>query len=1052
MSIQNQLQFSTDFHALLTLYNSRKKDELEKSWDSLSDFFRQKVLDQIGELSSRPIGPNLKILAPEDFPRLRQTIYLIVSKNFPLFEKDQKDFIKGSNHLTKDASPLIEIISSYTDETELAELIKKGSENKKDLIQAICDFSAPREQMSLSAMRKVRSSAIERLMLEQNSTHKKALTQRVQLTEFVLEVLFSFPKSQRVWVKAGLTVLSFGDKGTELWNNLKKMIARILISRSDYIKPWSDYVLNNFVDGAAKPYAPTPLNTWVMAEQIQNFGIQEYRDLVEIAVICAQADPEQTAKHIQDFGIRNEEDLMELATICAKKNPWAALQYIQNFNIQEQSFLIRIAMSCALENSWALVRSIKNFGIKDQEALIQIAMVCVQQRNGLKVGEHIENFGIKSEQALLQIALLCVQQDGEGTVKYIKNFGIRDPQALFEIRSACLFQLYATLSIEGFNKRAEMLLAPYREEPLPPGVSDAFEVITRRSDLERAQLFFLYLHQKRHFFKHRKELTVEENNVFRQTSKYRNRTLANELSFSFQRILSDPQALTNYWSACGKQLNKAPLTYLYLPFLLLSEWSFSADDMKPIRELIQLHKTAFKNAGNQILQAWLLISLALNRSSLSAQRKLKLFQQACASLESANPLKDLSFRLSIISSLIDFSQEDQCDKDFSANMTQELSTILEKVLMSSYPFLEGIEGISENYLNTLGSMRIPLAWVTYLRGLDSLNDPEVEQEAQDMIRCIIGDTYLTERARTDKSLHLQLMANKHPELFEAWQLPPCFAPYTPSIQKGGSLSFDFIKFLKEKCADGHFKGAEAIFSPLKDFLENGRQETGVDQHEAVRICIALCQNPEGIEAKLEQLLIAVAELPRTEFHRDIEDLLKSLYKDREEGLLEVGDTNHWHDLFLSGNEVLGSCQRVDGLPDINKCLLSCVMDSKIRMVFLREKISGKLLARALFKLLFAEEDFRPVLFLDRIYPPGCPPEWGNALVDFARKRAKALGCELTTQEPGWGTREFSGKILSLGSRSPYEYEDAIDDEYKNGEDGVKRGGVFRISGNIEVIE
>jgi len=108
---------------------------------------------------------------------------------------------------------------------------------------------------------------------------------------------------------------------------------------------------------------------------------------------------------------------------------------------------------------------------------------------------------------------------------------------------------------------------------------------------------------------------------------------------------------------------------------------------------------------------------------------------------------------------------------------------------------------------------------------------------------------------------------------------------------------------------------------------------------------------------------ALSKLPRIEFHRDIEDPLKSFSQAKKEVPLELVDTDHWEDLLLSGTEVLGSCQRIDGLPNTNKCLLAYVMDGKNRMIALREKKSGQVVARSLFRLLLTETSHRPILLL-----------------------------------------------------------------------------------------
>ena len=132
----------------------------------------------------------------------------------------------------------------------------------------------------------------------------------------------------------------------------------------------------------------------------------------------------------------------------------------------------------------------------------------------------------------------------------------------------------------------------------------------------------------------------------------------------------------------------------------------------------------------------------------------------------------------------------------------------------------------------------------------------------------------------------------------------------------------------------------------------------------------------------------------------------------------------------------GSCQRVDGDPHLNKCLLAYVIDGKNRMLAIKDS-SGKIQSRALFRMLWDPARQEPVLFLDRIYPSPCPPAYTEALNDLAKERARSLDLRLYVQ----GTAS-DVSIKSLGSRAPWEYEDAAA--------GVQQNGVFTIHNAQEV--
>jgi hypothetical protein len=76
-----------------------------------------------------------------------------------------------------------------------------------------------------------------------------------------------------------------------------------------------------------------------------------------------------------------------------------------------------------------------------------------------------------------------------------------------------------------------------------------------------------------------------------------------------------------------------------------------------------------------------------------------------------------------------------------------------------------------------------------------------------------------------------------------------------------------------------------------------------------------------------------------------------------------------------------------------------------------------------------------VLFLERLYPAVVAPEIQEALLSFAKSRAKALGLPLLSTECGRGP-DYTGSVQSLGSRASFEYSD--------GGGGVIAKGKFQI--------
>ena len=178
---------------------------------------------------------------------------------------------------------------------------------------------------------------------------------------------------------------------------------------------------------------------------------------------------------------------------------------------------------------------------------------------------------------------------------------------------------------------------------------------------------------------------------------------------------------------------------------------------------------------------------------------------------------------------------------------------------------------------------------------------------------------------------------------------------------------------------------------------------------------------EGQMAKIEALIPMMAHL---ELENDLKGLLSLLSAPKKSSSLErVELCKGWEDLLLSGTEVVGSCQRIDGDPNLNKCLLAYCLDGKNSMLAVKTS-EGKILARSIFRLLWNKIDFKPALFLDRLYSNRNCQEIEESIRTGAKECAKELGLDLYTS---YGEGFFSEvRLESLGSSCPYEYADSAD--------------------------
>jgi len=167
-----------------------------------------------------------------------------------------------------------------------------------------------------------------------------------------------------------------------------------------------------------------------------------------------------------------------------------------------------------------------------------------------------------------------------------------------------------------------------------------------------------------------------------------------------------------------------------------------------------------------------------------------------------------------------------------------------------------------------------------------------------------------------------------------------------------------------------------------------------------------------------------------QFKHDIDGLVKGLKSARKTPSVQdwtgwkIVDTDHFWSLFMAGTDVEGSCQSVDGNPDLNKCLMAYVMDGKNRMLAI-QNADGVTVARCILRLLWDSQNNVPVLFLEEIYPETIRRDLYEALVRFAIIRAQKLNVTLVTLESTDASYQYEGEIIGLGNTFvPWEYVDA----------------------------
>ena len=236
-------------------------------------------------------------------------------------------------------------------------------------------------------------------------------------------------------------------------------------------------------------------------------------------------------------------------------------------------------------------------------------------------------------------------------------------------------------------------------------------------------------------------------------------------------------------------------------------------------------------------------------------------------------------------------------------------------------------------------------------------------------------------------------------------------------------AIDVRSFFQTKMNDGHFPkekmpllcsvlSGQQVSAEVKRIIENKREGNREALFDAVCANLVLQGRPTP-QLIQDALDLAPADW---ELHNDLQGLLQQFKASSGDfsGYTVENTDNHW-DLFLCGTEVVGSCQRVDGDPQLNKNLLGYVVDGKVRMIAVKER-SGKIAARSIIKLLWDAEQRKPVLFMERVYSNNT--KLNGAVEQMAKKEAERLGIDLVTDETAQGR-----KFQSYVNRSGFEYED-----------------------------
>lgn len=432
-------------------------------------------------------------------------------------------------------------------------------------------------------------------------------------------------------------------------------------------------------------------------------------------------------------------------------------------------------------------------------------------------------------------------------------------------------------------------------------------------------------------------------------------------------------------------------------------------DKKSLRSLI-------KDQNNGIQEA--LIRLLALAPCLQEEEIEAFFMK----LPKPSELKDYLSSVSIFISVA----SDEERKDLTRILYLEGDERKEKLMIPCTRFLTGF--ISPDHLKNLNliiSNPVSDQLLSYL-ALHKDND-NMRASIECFLNAILNKQFPETRYHSSNP-HLKTLAETHSKIFSEWKNLSSFAIQAP-LESGEKETekLNFQDFFLQKLNDGHLhQDLASAIRDEKSFPGDLEKENCLSYLNELRQSSLI---PSKDQIEKFKTMLNEAKLSTNEFEHDLDSLFQ-----KEVTLSKIEVSDKWEDLLLSGIE--GSCQRVDGNPELNKCLLAYVLDAKNQMLCAKDP-QGKIVGRSILRLLL-DENQNPCIFMERFYGN---LSIKNSVEKAALKISQALNLPL--YETGTGPM-----LHSLGSSVAFEYSDAYANEHRNIINPGVTNGIFEHSGQL----
>lgn len=716
----------------------------------------------------------------------------------------------------------------------------------------------------------------------------------------------------------------------------------------------------------------------------------------------------RVSEHMLRYNITNEVDRIEIAKIAAQQDGLELAKYLPRYNITDQRALEELAFLAIAQNPDAS-EYIPNFNISDQKILFKLAMLSASL-SGRKTSVFIAGYNIADEEDKFKIALRAARQDGAGTSQFLSKYQIKDPEKRFKILLECI----KSSPNEGIGFACQLLRPPYRN--FREILEDAY--YTLKIQNENTNLDFpSEISQIKNDFKSKHTEVdldgmlnkIQEEDPLPPRDLFR-WLLCISCAYDLRNIVQENWPEVNLDKIFRKMESKDLFVqrnlFIWLTWTVaqLTVHKVKGERLKELVEKGVLQEIAeYRDPMKRYQLGMLLLEVATQDKAWEFYQKKQWVAHAkIPALFLASLAKD-----GISEDILN-----KCIEDISSNRQFRIaanSRILINTLQMIALDENDLTNKDKEHLIQLITPSNSSQWdLKKMQALQGIAGANVERLQMDHMNAFHNDLEI---------LYMEAFKDKIP-VSDIENFSEKYASHFSKFLRQPEAILIYASRLNTLPAGDRKKGLDLLATYVRDVLE--------DQFYIQRYQMTPGSHLEKIFKGRDNLL--------TEWQKGGKESLADLLPAEEKSLCanyNIEDTDNPYDLLLCGLEVAGSCMAVDGNARENRCLLAYLVDGKNRMIAIKNKETGKIEARGIFKMLWDDTKKAPVLFLETIYPKHTNSAFVQGIKNMALKRAGDLGVEVLNKVIEQSD-SYEGTVSSLGSRAPYEYVDSISLPLTNG--------------------